>query len=210
MTRRGWTLLEMIVAMGLMTIVTSGAWLVFSFSDKSRGVTATARALQTAMLIEEHITNDLARLVKNGAPFRFDPDKTGWIAFYVVDPQHTPADGKVGVRGVRYTLEPGQLLRRQYGDRNDPIGTSPLSSIEFLPFRGLTGVMLRVNMTVGRTKDDPEGPPLFLTFLARPALTAGAANLQMEALSRIEDTPEFKNKGTALVVPPGTFPAANR
>lgn len=206
MKRGGWTLLEVLVSLGLMTVVLSGAWMMFSFSDRSRGVTATARALQTALLIEETLTNDLARLMKNGGPFRWDPDHTNWIGFYVVDPLHTPPDGKVGVRAVRYQLEPaGSLLRRRYGDRNDPIGTSPLTSVEFLPFRSLTGTMLRVNLTVGRTRDDPEGPPLFITFLARPALSAGAGHLTIEALSDIQDTPQATHKGAPLVTPPGVL-----
>ena len=211
MTRRGFTLLEVIVSMALMTIVLAGAWLMFSFSDRSRGVTATARALQTAMLIEETLTNDLARLVKNGGAFRFDPDHTNWITFTVVDPRHQTPDGTIGVRAVRYLLDPASsLLKRKYGDANDSIGTSPLVSIEFLPFRSLTGTLLRVNLTVGRTKDDPEGPPFFHTFLARPALTASAQNLKVESLSDVPDAPEAKNKGVPPPIPDGVFPPAQR
>ena len=50
--RRGWTLVEVLVACVLMTMVLSGVWLMFLLGDRSRGVSATARALQTATLIQ--------------------------------------------------------------------------------------------------------------------------------------------------------------
>lgn len=203
-SRHAWTLVEILIAASLMTVVLSGGFLLFNFGDKSRGVTATARALQSAMMIEENLTNDLARLYANGTPFIHDDARKNMLRFYVIDPAHTPADGTVGLRAVTYVLDPPKsLLRRQYAGASETIGTSPLESVEFLPFRTVTGPMLRVNLVVGRTKDDPDGPPLVHTFLSRPALSSGEQGARLTMLSNFEPRP---TQGSPLPAPSGAFP----
>jgi prepilin-type N-terminal cleavage/methylation domain-containing protein len=208
----GYTLVEVLIAMSLMTLVLSGAWMVFHLGDRSRGVTASARALQTAMLVQEHFTNDLARLIAKGMPFRFDPQATGTIGFYVIDPQHTPATGQVGIRSVKYVHPPKlpngahQLLQRTYAGKTESIGASPLVSAAFLPYTSLTGPMIRVNLIVGRTQDDPDGPPLDHTFVARPSMSSAAMLLDLAKLSDFDPADRPSERGEKLPVPPGLFP----
>lgn len=203
--RRGWTLLEMLVAVALSTIVLASAWLLFSLGNRGRGVTATARALQTAMLIQEHLQNDLARMIAPGLPFRFDGENGRKLGFYVIDPRHTP-DTEIGVRAVVYRLaEPGQLLRREVGTEVQSIGASPLTSVSFRPFRSTTGPMLRVVLEVGRSKDEPDGRSYVHTFLVRAAPHGGTEGLTIKPLVKFAKADEPKKNEEQLPVPPGLF-----
>lgn len=203
-TRHGWTLLEVLVAAGLITIVLAATFLLFNFSDRSRGVTRTARALQTATFIEENLLNDLSRVVTNGDPFVYDADHKDTIGFYVVDTDHDPADGKLAVNAVRYRLkQKGAYLERELAGKSEAMGISPLESIEFLPFDTPSGTMIRVNLVVGHTPDDPDGPALTHTFLARPALAANTDDLPITATSEFKPKPD---KGAPLPAPSGVFP----
>lgn len=201
------TIVEILVACVLMTLVLSGVWAMFSLGDRSRGVTATARALQTATLIQERLTNDLARMVVHGAPFLFEPEteKGRKLGFFVVDPEHKPANGEVGVRAVLYRL-PGDsaLMEREYAGKVERVGTSPLVDAQFRPFYATNGPMVRVVLRVGRTKDDPAGPAYLHTFLVRPDLRAGD-KLALKPLSDFVERPEVKEGSQSLPVPPGMF-----
>lgn len=181
--KAGLTLVEVLIAAALGTIVLAAAWSLFHVGDRSRSATASARALQTAMLIQEHVTNDLSRMVPLGVPFRFDPKKTDQIGFYVIDPAETAAR-EIGVRAVGYRL-PGkdEHLLREYAAEEAPVGPSPLTTIAFLPYQGATGPMVRVRLAVGRTRDDPPGPPVPHTFLVRPANPRATPGLAFRALS---------------------------
>lgn len=203
----GFTIVEILVATGLTTIVLSGLWAMFSLGDRSRGVTATARALQTATLIQERLTNDLARIIARGAPFVFEPEgeKGRKLGFYVVDPEHAPASGEVGVRAVLYRLPADKaLLEREYDGRVERIGSSPLEDAQFRPFLSTNGPMVRVRLVVGRTKDDPPGPAFTHTFLVRPELRGGD-KLPLKPLSDFVEKPEAKEGSQVLPVPPGMF-----
>lgn len=202
--RRGFTLIEVLIALSLMTVVLTGAFLMFHFSDKSRGVTATARSLQTAMIIEETLTYDLARLYSQGMPFFYDEAKKNVLKFYAIDPKHQPPDGKLGLRAITYQLEAPKTYLKRTEATTANVGSAPLESAEFLPFRTETGVMLRVNLVVGRTKDDPEGPPLVHTFLVRPVLSSGEQGAQVTPLSEFNPKP---NSGTPLPAASGASPA---
>lgn len=206
--KRGFTIVEILIAAVLMTLVLTGIWAVFSLGDRSRGVTATARALQTATLIQEHITNDLARLIPAGVPFFFEAEseKGRKLGFYAVDPSHAPPSGEVGARAILYRL-PGddQLLEREYDRKVERLGPSPLKNAEFRPFHSTTGAMVRVVLTVGRTKDDPDGPPYVHTFLVRPALFASPDRLPVKLLSDFLEEQKPKEGTESLPVPPGMF-----
>lgn len=181
--RRAATLVEVLIAAALGTVVLTAAWSMFQLGDRSRGVTASARALQTAMLIQEHVTNDLSRMVPLGVPFRYDPKKPHEIGFHVIDPAHT-AGLRIGVRAVGYRFEgKDTLLLREYGAEESPVGPSPLTTIAFLPHVGATGPMVRVQLAVGRTPDDPPGPAIPHTFLVRPANPRATPGLTLEPLS---------------------------
>jgi type II secretory pathway pseudopilin PulG len=205
--RRGFTIIEILVTTGLTTIILSALWAMFSLGDRSRGVTATARALQTATLIQERMTNDLARIISRGAPFTFEPEgeKGRKLGFYVVDPEHAPPSGEVGVRAVLYRL-PGdkQLLEREYNGRVEKLGSSPLVDAQFRPFLATNGPMVRVKLIVGRTKDDPAGPDFVHTFLVRPELRGGD-KLPLKPLSDFLEKPEAKEGSQDLPVPAGMF-----
>ena len=202
--RRGWTLIEVLIAAALMTVVLSGAFLLFHFSDTSRGVTRTARALQTAMIIEETLTYDLARLFSQGTPFFYDDKKKGTLKFYAIDPKSTAADGTLGLQAVTYELEgEDKPLKRTTEGETRAIGAAPLKSVEFLPFRSVTGVMLRVNLVVGKTADDPKGEPLTHTFLARPVLSSGEQGAKFTILKDFDPKPK---DGSPLPAPSGAFP----
>lgn len=204
--KKAFTIVEILIACVLMTLVLTGIWAVWSLGDRSRGVTATARALQTATLIQEHLTNDLARLVSAGVPFFFDREKGRKLGFYVVDPTHAPPSGELGVRAVLYQL-PGenQLLERISEDRTERLGSSPLKDCELRPFHSTTGAMVRVVLTVGRTKDDPDGPPYIHTFLVRPELYGSVDRLPVKVLSEFNPKPETKEGNESLPIPPGMF-----
>lgn len=206
--KRAFTIVEILIACVLMTLVLTGIWAVWNLGDRSRGVTATARALQTAMLIQELVTNDLARLISAGVPFFFDPpsDRGRRLGFYVVDPSHAPPSGELGVHAVTYRL-PGddQQLERISAGRTERLGTSPLKDCEFRPFHSTTGAMVRVVLTVGRTQDDPAGPPYIHTFLVRPELYAAADRLPVKVLSEFDPRPETKEGNESLPIPPGMF-----
>ena len=206
--RRGWTLIEVLVAAGLMVVVLSGVWMVLRLGDKSRTVTATARALQTATLIQEYLTNDLARMIVGGVPFAFDPARGRKLGFYVVDPEHAPPSGEIGVRAVLYQL-PGdnQLLEREYDGTVTTIGAAPLVDAQFRPFHSTVGDMVRVVLKVGRSKDDPDGPPYVHTFLVRPELRGASDRLPIKTLSDFKTKPEPKDDTADLPVPPGMFKA---
>lgn len=205
--RRAVTLVEILVAMTLMTMVLSGAWMMFSLGDRSRGVTATARALQTATLIQERLTNDLARIIARGPPFVFEPpdEKGRELGFYVIDPEHAPPSGEVGVRAVLWRLKAEKtLLEREYAGRAETVGVSPLEDAEFRPFLATNGPMVRVVLKVGRTRDDPAGPTYVHTFLVRPEFRHGD-KLGLKPLSDFVDKPEAKEGSGTLPVPPGMF-----
>lgn len=206
--RRGFTIVEILVAAALMTVVFSGAWMLWSLGDRSRGVTATARALQTATLIQERLTNDIARMISRGAPFYFEPEneKGRTLGFYVVDGSHAPPTGEIRVRSVLYRL-PGDnaLIEREYDARVESIGTSPLVDAQFRPFASASGPMVRVVLKVGRTRDDPAGPPYVHTFLVRPELRGASDRLPVKPLSDFIVRPEPREGSQNLPVPAGMF-----
>lgn len=166
--RRAFTLVEMLVAAALGTIVISGAILLYNLANRSRGVTASARSLQTALLIEEHIRSDVSRVAGGVRGLRFDPAAPTRMAFWVSDLSENVGPTSVAVRAVQYKLETsGTLLKREYDARVDSMGVSPVTSAAFLPFMSSTGPMIRVSLVVGRSKDDPAGPSLDHSFLVR-------------------------------------------
>lgn len=173
MRRTGVTLVEILVAATVGTAIFGGAWAIWRQADRSRGVTAHLRALQTALTIEQVMTEDLASSVLVGAsPVGVDEKQPDTLSLYVLAEDH-PQVNPVGVRAVFYDREPGtNYLRRQSAGKSEPIGGSPLTSLAFYPFRAPTGPMLRVTMTVGRDPTDPEAArPFVYSFLTR--LTVG-------------------------------------
>lgn len=180
------TLAEILVATALTTVVIGGAMMIYHLSARSRGVTAAAQGLSTAMIIEETITADLRRLIQVApAPVRFGPDGSR-LAFFACDP--ASAQGPVlGVRGVRYSIAAkGGLLEREWAGEVHAVGSSPLTSLAFLPFRSPTGPMVRVNLEVGRTPGEPDGPPVIHSFLAPIASARRRENLQLKLLSKFQ------------------------
>lgn len=113
----------------------------------------------------------------------YDPKNPAEIGFWVVDPAHVAAR-EIGVRAVGYRLAAKDtLLVREYAAEESSIGPSPLTTIAFLPYAGATGPMVRVQLSVGRTKDDPPGPPVTHTFLVRPANPRATPALALRPLT---------------------------
>lgn len=176
MSRRAFTLVELVVTVSIAVIIFGAALMIYNFSNRSRGVTASARALQTALLIQEELTTDLGRLVQAGAsPLNVPADDPARLSFYAYD----PALGKgaaMKVRGVVYRLaKPGAMLTRETGGAPAPIGTAPLAALVFSPFQCATGPYLRVTLTVGREPGEPPGPPTVHSFLVAVNLTASGS-----------------------------------
>ena len=198
MRRRAFTLIEIMVACALGTAIFAGAIAVYNLSNRSRGVTASARALETATLLEEMITTDLHRLVKVGAgPLRFYPDRPSKLAFFAYDPDGAAGGASVPFRAVAYTLADGasektpQFLQREWNAKVESVGLSPLTSAAFVPFMSPTGPLVRVTLTVGRDATDPAGPPLVHTFLARYPSPSDTSGVDFEPRS------DFRNKDDA-------------
>lgn len=188
--RRAFTLVELMVAVTIGVAVIGGAAAVWSFSERSRGVTATARALQTALLVQEELCADLARLVQvGGTPVSCPKDK-GRISFYVLDDQ--AATGlKLPVHGVTYAHQKDRPLTRTSQGAVRPLGTAPLTAASFEAFEGEPGAFVRVTLTVGREAGEPPGPPTVHSFLARlpPTPPAGLDVDIMSPVAKDEDEP---------------------
>ncbi|MBI4861101.1 MAG: prepilin-type N-terminal cleavage/methylation domain-containing protein [Candidatus Riflebacteria bacterium] len=169
---RGLTLPEILVSAAILTVLIGAAIMVYNLSHRYRGVTTSARSLQTATMIEEVISTDLRRVVQAGpSPVRFWPDRPSRLAFLACDTDASKGK-ELKIRAVRYSLDkaPG-MLQREWDGQARSVGLSPLTSISFLPFAGPTGPMVRVTLDVGRDPDEPAGEPIaysFLTPIASP------------------------------------------
>lgn len=188
--RRAFTLVEMVVGIALLLIAMSAAYAVLHLGGKSRNVTASAEGLRSALLIQERLEADLNGLVRvrNGW-VHWHTGKTNRTAFYSYDPTARTQDPKaVGVRAVRWSLDaPGGYLQREWNRKVESVGTSPLTSIAFLPMDSPTGPLMRVTVSVGRSKDEPEGPPVVHSWLSRIPAPRGARGLVLEVLSEFLD-----------------------
>lgn len=184
--KKGFTLVEMVVTVTLATVVFGGAFMIYNFSNRSRGVTATARALQTALLIQEQLVTDMGHLVQPAAAPLQVRDKQR-LSFYAYDPRIS-AGRAMKVRGVVYNLEKkkGALMTRACGDAVEQLGTSPLTAAEFTPFECATGPFLRVTLTVGREDGEPEAPDTVHSFLVPVNLTGGGG-LQFPVETKFKD-----------------------
>lgn len=168
MTRRGFTLVEMIVTVTIALFVMSAALGVWMLAYRSQGATSAFHALQAALLVEERLQDDLDRLMSvHASPVRYWPKDPARLAFYVVDPSARTGD-KLGLRGVEYSHErAGAFLMRSCDGRRAPLGGLPLTSIVFTPFSTPDGSMVRVALEVAPPLDGPAGPPVVHSFLTR-------------------------------------------
>ena len=190
--RAGFSLVEIMIACTVGVVILASAMSIYNLSNKQRGVTASARALQTAMIVEETITADIHRLVMVGAgPLKFHPDKKSRLSFYAYDP--TAPKDPIGYRGVVYYLpevpadKTPQYLQREWDATANSVGVSPLTSIAFTPLMSPTGPVVRVVLTVGRDTADPDGPPLTHTFLARIPAPSASDAIEFKALADFKD-----------------------
>lgn len=186
--RKGVTLAEILVATALMTAVVGSAMLLYNLSGKSRGATAAAQGLSTAMIIEETILSDLRRLIQVGpSPVRFWADNPARLAFVAID-LSGPAGATLSARPVRYSISPTtKLLERAWGAQVRAVGSSPLASLSFHPFNSPTGPMIRVNLEIGRAPDEPAGPPVVHSFLAPISSPRRRENLQIKLVEKFPD-----------------------
>ena len=168
MNRRAFTLVEILVAAAIGTTILAAVMAVFSLSNRSRGVTATARSLQTALLFQERFCEDLARLMPAASsPVQFAPEKPARLSFYAYDPD-AGTDGGVTLRPVSYSVDAGtNLLVREWNGARETVGVAPVKTLVFAPFMSPTGPLVRVTLSVGRAPGDPDGPPTAHSFLAR-------------------------------------------
>jgi type II secretory pathway pseudopilin PulG len=185
--RAALTLLETLVAAAIATVVLASLFLFFNLSYRSQKVTATARALQTALLVEERLADDLGRVVPAGPSlFRSWPDRPGRLGFYVYDPAG-PRGEAVPVRAVVWSLEkPRSLLVRTWSGARQPVGVSPLMSLTFHPFMSPTGPLVRVVMEVGSEASEPDARSLVHTFLVRAPFPRRSMRLPVAILGPVD------------------------
>ena len=190
----GFTLVEILIATAIGSLVFTTAIMIFNYSGRSQGVTAAARALQTATLVEEQMTDDIHRAVlAKGGWIRYDEDRFSSLAFYAIDPAQVRSN-PIQVKAVRYSLtDPPSYLKREWNARVESVGVSPLTSVRFVPFRSSTGPMVRVNLWVGRDPTDPPGPPIAHTFLLRLAGTSNLPTLAMKLTADFLDAGHAPN-----------------
>ena len=177
MTRRsiGFTLIEVLLAVTLATTVLGAAWALFGLSNRSQGAAAAARAIETAALIEETVTQDLRLVISiGGSGLRAFPRDTSKLNLYAADPVQPWRGNVVSALAVRYYLEhaateqnPAHLVR-EVDRKPHGVGASLLTSMAFSPFLGPNGVLVRVSMRIGRDSSEPPGPVHVHTFVARP------------------------------------------
>ncbi|MBI4859465.1 MAG: hypothetical protein HY815_04285 [Candidatus Riflebacteria bacterium] len=139
-------------------------------------------------VVEERIESDLSRLViVSGCPVRYWTDDLSRLAFYVYDPAHRSGT-VLGLRSVKYSLErPGAFLQRESEGRKESVGSMPLQSIAFSPFRAPTGPVVRVALEIPRPAGDPEGRGVVRTFLLRMPTPRALPDLHWEILSGFPD-----------------------
>lgn len=186
--RNAFTLAEVLVATALATALMSTAFLILSFSDRSRGVSASALALQTAALLEERITSDLARIVRaSSALLRVGAKDPGRLSFFMFDVDG-PRGKALPVRGVVYFRDPATgHARRECNGTVETIGLAPLEALRFHPVEAPLGPMVRVTLVVGRRPGEPAGPARVHTFLSRVASPRDPSRLSITRLSEFLD-----------------------
>jgi len=187
--RDGFTLLEVVVALAIGALVFAAAWAVWRLSDHSRGVSAHLRSLETALLAEAQITEDLGRLVAvRGSLVGVDAAHADTLSLYALDPAY-PKVAPPGVRAVFYDRDPATgYLRRASSGAVSSVGVSPLTSLSFSPFQGPTGPLLRVTLFSGRDPGDPAAArPLVYSFLARIPCGPNLPALSFEILHDFVD-----------------------
>lgn len=198
MSKRGFTLVEILVTVTIGVAIMSATLMIFNFSNRSRNVTATARALQTALLVQEQFSEDLSRLIPGSSTIKFHEKNPGRISFWAYDPAST-AGAEIGVRGVVYYRDEATgLVKREWSDRVDAVGVAPLKSIEFYPFMSPTGPLIRVRMVVSREKGEPPGPDTVHTFLGRIPQPRGHPSLKWKPVSGFKDAKQDEPKGVSL------------
>ena len=198
MRRSAFTLVEILVTVTIGVLILAATLMIFNFSNRSRNVTATARALQTALLVQERFNEDLSRLIPGSSTIKFHDKNPGRISFWAYDPEFT-AGAEIGVRGVVYYRdETTGLVKREWNDRVDAVGVAPLKSLEFWPFMGPTGPLVRVNMVVSREKGEPPGPDTVHTFLGRIPQPRGHPSLKWKPVSGFKTAKEDEPKGVSL------------
>lgn len=200
MRRAAFTLVEILVTVTVFVVVFAAAVMIWNLSNRSRGVTATARALQTALLIQEQLADDMGRLIRAGpAPVRFS-DKEDILSFYTVDPVASLGQ-KLVVRGVAYARDSASgYLRRTIGTSSESVGVSPLTSIAFVPFLSPTGPLLRVSLMVGREQGEPPGPDTAHSFLVRIPASRQHPSLKIEAATPFVQAAH--KPGAQVLLPP--------
>ena len=201
MKRSGFTLVELLVSATLGIAIFGGALLIWSASNRSRSVGATARGLQTALIIQEQIVSDLGRLVQiEQAPVRVAPGAPSRMSFYAFDPEASK-EKRIAVHAVVYALAgPPGMLQREWQGKVSPVGVSPLNAITFSPFFDGTGALVRVTLEVGREPGEPPGPPTTHSFLVRLLRTYIHPTLEVEVATSFRD-PRDKPGQSELLSP---------
>ena len=186
--RGGFTLVELLISVSLAVIVFGAALTIWSLSNRSRGVSSTARALQTALFIEEQIESDLGRLVQLSAtPVHVDAKQPSRLSFFAFDAEAS-RESVIAVHGVVYSLaSPGANLQREWQGQVSPVGVSPLLAITFSPFSDGSGDLVRVTVEVGREPGEPAGPPTVHSFLVRLLRTDLDPSLEVKVVTAFRD-----------------------
>lgn len=196
MKRRGFTLAEILIVVAISVAIFATALMIFNFSNRSRGVTATANALQTALLLQEHFLDDLGRLMPGASmPVLVRPDQPARISFFAFDPQASTPE-KLVMNPVVYSLDAAKRVQREWKGKRDPIGFAPFESLTFKPFLSPTGPLIRVSMVVGRVDGEPPGPPTAHAFLARVPTAVQHPALRLSAGADFLDSKDEPGEGS--------------
>lgn len=194
--RRGFTLAEILIVVTISVAIFASALMIFNFSNRSRGVTATANALQTALLFQERFQDDLGRLLPGASmPVLVRPDQPGRISFYAYDAQASTPD-KLVINPVVYAVDANKRVQREWKKQRDPIGFAPFESLTFKPFLSPTGPLIRVSMVVGRAEGEPAGPSTAHAFLARIPTAVHHPALRLSAGAEFLDPKDEPGDGT--------------
>lgn len=156
--RKGFTVMEALLAAGLGALVLGGMITIFSAIRKMAGVGELAGTLQEAALAMAHIEKDLTQAVQKPDPAVDSPVLVGKDHFQMLRAEFKP-DGAIQGKLVAYQAvgtEGGNFrLERRFGSQKSTI-PGVFRSVSFAAFDGPGGPFVRVTLVMAVV--DTSGP----------------------------------------------------
>lgn len=213
--RTGYTVVEIVVVIMLVSTVLGLFWQIFSGSSRMNQAATMSIAIQQALIVQETLAKDIKRLgVPPGAdvPMRINPTS---ISFYIT--QFQEGDPLLKLNPVRYSLEPTasgnlKLVREAFDSR----GLTERRMVENVTLKTFTFNLLSDPAGAGRfliatgtalTEDDPVDTydPRY-AMRAFPVLYLGQIRDPPSLVEPLTRSAGFVVDGVlpAPVAPPGT------